>query len=131
MRFRYLRIAFSATCLIACVLLIAFWVRSYWRIERAEVSNQTSQWFMLASAHGVLKCGSGGNVNPFSLVWTGNWELTSTAYLSSLPARHLGFTYTHRPMVETVLTVPHWFLVGVAGGLAVAPWLKLCRRFSL
>ena len=26
---RYLRIAFSATCLIACVLLIALWVRSY------------------------------------------------------------------------------------------------------
>src|SRR4051794_14830990 len=30
MRFRKLRIAFSATCLIACVLLIALWVRSYW-----------------------------------------------------------------------------------------------------
>ena len=29
MRFRKLRIAFSATCLIACVLLIALWVRSY------------------------------------------------------------------------------------------------------
>jgi hypothetical protein len=27
---RYLRIAFSATCLIACVLLIGLWVRSYW-----------------------------------------------------------------------------------------------------
>ena len=27
---RYLRIAFSATCLIACVLLIVLWVRSYW-----------------------------------------------------------------------------------------------------
>ncbi len=26
----YLRIAFSATCLIACVLLIVLWVRSYW-----------------------------------------------------------------------------------------------------
>ena len=29
MRFRKLRIAFSVTCLIACVLLIVFWVRSY------------------------------------------------------------------------------------------------------
>src|SRR5882757_8806445 len=26
---RYLRIAFSATCLVACVLLIVLWVRSY------------------------------------------------------------------------------------------------------
>src|SRR6185295_4017804 len=30
MRFRKLRIAWSATCLIACVLLIVLWVRSYW-----------------------------------------------------------------------------------------------------
>ena len=27
---RYLRIAFSVMCGIACVLLIALWVRSYW-----------------------------------------------------------------------------------------------------
>ena len=27
--FRYLRIAFSITCFIACVLLISLWVRSY------------------------------------------------------------------------------------------------------
>ncbi len=27
---RYLRIAFSTACLIACVVLIALWVRSYW-----------------------------------------------------------------------------------------------------
>jgi hypothetical protein len=29
MRHRQLRIAFSVICLIACVLLIALWVRSY------------------------------------------------------------------------------------------------------
>ena len=29
MKFRKLRIAFSATCLIACVLLIVLWVRSF------------------------------------------------------------------------------------------------------
>src|SRR4029079_6900571 len=30
MRFRKLRIAWSVLCAIACVLLIALWVRSYW-----------------------------------------------------------------------------------------------------
>src|SRR5664279_2776254 len=33
---RYLRIAFSATCLIACVLLVALWVRSY-RYDKATM----------------------------------------------------------------------------------------------
>src|SRR4051794_36897373 len=31
--FRLLRIAFSITCGIACVLLIVLWVRSYWRFD--------------------------------------------------------------------------------------------------
>jgi hypothetical protein len=30
---KYLRIAVTALCLTACVLLVALWVRSYWRIE--------------------------------------------------------------------------------------------------
>jgi hypothetical protein len=36
MRFRKLRIAFSVTCLIACVLLIALWVRSYWKVDAID-----------------------------------------------------------------------------------------------
>ena len=35
--FRYLRIAFSATCLITCVLLIVLWVRSYWWEDNASI----------------------------------------------------------------------------------------------
>ena len=38
MRFRKLRIAFSATCLIACVLLIVLWVRSYWRSDNTLIN---------------------------------------------------------------------------------------------
>jgi hypothetical protein len=37
MRFRKLRIAFSATCLIACVLLIVLSVRSYWWMDSTTV----------------------------------------------------------------------------------------------
>jgi hypothetical protein len=33
MRFRKLRIAWSVSCIVACVLLIAFWMRSYWRSD--------------------------------------------------------------------------------------------------
>ena len=36
MKFRKLRIAFSATCLIACVLLIVLWVRSYWKVDSID-----------------------------------------------------------------------------------------------
>ena len=36
---RYLRIAFSATCLIACVLLIVLWVRSYLCWDEFTLNN--------------------------------------------------------------------------------------------
>jgi hypothetical protein len=42
MSFRYLRIAFSATCLIACVLLIVLWVRSYWRVDQLWYYKSTT-----------------------------------------------------------------------------------------
>ena len=53
MRFRKLRIAFSATCLIACVLLIALWVRSYWRIDWLSHLSSNS-YANVASARGCV-----------------------------------------------------------------------------
>src|SRR6476620_9591203 len=34
---RYLRIAFSATCLIACILFFALWMRSYWWLDVIKI----------------------------------------------------------------------------------------------
>jgi hypothetical protein len=36
---RYLRIAFSATCVVVCLLLIVFWVRSYWRCDMLQYED--------------------------------------------------------------------------------------------
>ena len=43
MRFRKLRIALSATCLIACGFLLAIWMQSYWLKEQVEPSFGHSQ----------------------------------------------------------------------------------------
>src|SRR6476469_394529 len=45
MRFRKLRIAWSVMCLIACVLLIALWVRSYSWVDGFGVPL-TSKYFL-------------------------------------------------------------------------------------
>src|SRR5947208_63167 len=52
MRFRYLRIAFSAACLIACVLLIALWVRSY---KYADIVRNAPMRYEAVSVRGRLK----------------------------------------------------------------------------
>ena len=49
MRFRKLRIGWSAGCVLACVVLIALWVRSYWRYD-TFTGQSASQYFQLLVA---------------------------------------------------------------------------------
>jgi hypothetical protein len=51
---RYLRITFSATCLIACVLLIVLWVRSYKTADRLHGHTSDGQAFLIASKEGRI-----------------------------------------------------------------------------
>jgi hypothetical protein len=51
---RYLRIAFSVTCGIACVLLIVLWVRSYSYMDYAYGPNNSHCSFTLISLSGRL-----------------------------------------------------------------------------
>src|SRR4051812_45703137 len=51
MRSRYLRITFFATCLIACVLLIVLWVRSYSVFDELRVSGKN---LCIGSRHGEI-----------------------------------------------------------------------------
>ena len=61
MRFRKLRIAFSVTCLLACVLLIVLWVRSYSQVDAAYVAVSHSA----ISRQGTIYIDAG-------LSWTGS-----------------------------------------------------------
>jgi hypothetical protein len=51
-RFRNLRIAFSVTCGIACVLLIALWVRSYWYADDLVITLTKARQLELQSVPG-------------------------------------------------------------------------------
>ena len=50
---RYLRIAFSVTCGIACVLLIVLWVRSYWTIDGVSYYG-VEDAFVIESWKGIV-----------------------------------------------------------------------------
>jgi uncharacterized membrane protein YraQ (UPF0718 family) len=53
MKFRKLRIAWSALCGILCVLLIVLWVRSYWCAE--VVARFSPNWRLnVGSNHGII-----------------------------------------------------------------------------
>jgi hypothetical protein len=131
---RKLRIAFSATCLIACVLLIVMWVRSY-RTADEIFAIFSKHRFSFHSEFGGLSAVSHAPANvPNGAIWT---QREPTAIIS--PSR---FQFASQlvpspfrfamPEVQTTASVPHWFLVVSATILATLPWIRQLRwRFSL
>src|SRR3954467_11232338 len=122
MTFRKLRIAWSVGCGIACVLLIALWIRSYWHIDIIETRKPFP-----ASA-----VGSGFGITlarlykePMSPQWsvrtysTKNQEKMETIF---------GFSVDSSAF-EFVITFPHWLILSFLGILAV--FARLPWRFSL
>ena len=61
MKYRYLRIAFSAFCGLVAVLLVCLWVRSYWRLDSIDSISATGQYSGLVSHHGRIKFVKGYN----------------------------------------------------------------------
>jgi hypothetical protein len=129
---RYLRIAFSATCLIACVLLIALWVRSYWRYDQVSGPLTNPSLLVLRSSAGDLTIRAAGD--PYTrqslgsdwLIKSGSQGINSQFWTDF--ARTL--VYFHR-ISNNGIVLPHWFPIVGFTVLAVAPWIKCSRRFSL
>jgi hypothetical protein len=138
---RYLRIAFSVTCLIACVLLIVLWVRSYsvWDIlsystalppdgEEDEVPRQVDfeSWRGVCSVYAEPL--SSWETEPATFL--NRWQFSTKAPPVWLPQTHWSFEYD--PILESrEIKVPHWFFVISCSALAAVPWFPWSKRFSL
>jgi hypothetical protein len=140
---RYLRIAVTALSLTVCVLLVALWVRSYrWRdcayIRITDGAAQHTYYDASSNRGGVT-----------ILAATYPTPLPTTGYRLKGMGRHSAGRWPNGPMTPQFsrmgfaafrdgvrmlryLTVPHWFLVSIFGGLTVGPWIRhLPWRFSL
>jgi hypothetical protein len=124
MRFRKLQIAWSVVCGIACVLLIALWVRSYWWVDQI-LGPVFGKRFAAGSMPGALVMGISSD-RPIS------WRLGSNhsdewLRLGDYPSRIWGmFHFEHFSFVA-----PYWFLILLTAAIAAAPWLRWPKRFSL
>ena len=123
---RYLRIAFSATCLIACMLLIVLWVRSYWKMDILDVPLHRWQ-VVFGSYHGYALATFDGfetddrdwNMRSYGPTWFPEFPTRFRFGIQRVPT----FVYVEGP---------YWVCVLVAatiGILAALPWIRW--RFSL
>ena len=126
--FRYLRVSWSVACGLLCILLIALWVRGYWKWDYCRMQIP-----------GPFDVGVGSEVGIFAAGWTTElrrtvWEWDphfGNAPRYDLPKQgYLGFSYKKFPAQGTVTaTAPCWFVVLLTSAIATAPWLPY--RFSL
>jgi len=121
---RYLRIAWTVFCGIACVLVIMLWVRSYWRIDVASGSIGS-----IDSVQGSFTCCWWKERPTWSnVVISKNLdELQVVGDTGALTALY-GFDF-QRDQEGLLIKLPHWILVLATASVAVAPWIRW--RFTI
>jgi hypothetical protein len=136
----YLRIAWSVGCAIACVLLIALWIRSYWRYDYARKPIDFRRAISFTSHGGyagirvaTFKLGSyfpqlDGTAVPIRAT---GWQIGVQPASGATNNPHFDFRLYPYLSIEA----PHWFLVlitAVPAAIGAAPWIRQLKlRFSL
>jgi hypothetical protein len=123
---RYLRIAFSATCLIACVLLIVLWIKSNWCAD-CVVHIKSGIQTTIAAANGVVVIRRVNLRGAPIVIPDLNW--THTASYPPSDYRRPGFI--RRPGFDLQIQSPVWVPVLLMAAFTIAPWIKWSKRFSL
>ena len=109
MKYRKLRIAFSAVCGVLCLLLIALWVRSYVVYDRVVVHYPGGlEWFISYSNKGVYIVSTYGLLAPHANVQWWSFE---------------------RNRWGTAVCLPYSLTMLVMCAVSIAPWIHY--RFSL
>jgi hypothetical protein len=128
---RYLRFTWSGLCVIACVLLVVLWVRSYWWMDTALFPYRHATCVLLFSLQGQF----GGSVTPYSTVGI---DVTHSRLIYPIVTKDdhgqiaggawiqfLRFTFS------SALYIPYWIPVFATLLLAAVPWIRWPKRFTL
>ena len=127
MRFRNLRIAFSAVGLFVCQLLIVLWVLSYDdSLGGSKHLAKINDWTIEAYR------GQIGVTLSFSIPWRPQilWKTEREARFERESHGTAGFALFRSPAGDIFL-FPFWFPVLLTLVAAAAPWIHWARRFSL
>jgi hypothetical protein len=137
MKFRKLRIALLVGCVLACLLLIVLWVRSYWREDGVCLGVTEKRGFFFFSSQGRLV------VQYISFAGSEDANI-SRWFVDSYSAGGEDFFWFPREEVDAAtygfrlwttggffLVVPHWFLLTILAGAGALLQFRQSWRFSL
>ena len=139
MKYRNLRIAWSAFFGILCLLLIALWVRSFRNHTDRPTPIYESGRFSVYSTHGslfvvrvfVLRYNNMSSENNQTLHRFDSLDLFG--FSNVRPHRTwTGFHFEYRSWTLWTAQIPFWFLTALAGVMTALPWVnRIAWRFSL
>ena len=121
MSFRKLRIAWSALFLVAYVLLVALWVRSYSAADFVILFIPEHRVLDVSSEYGIVRitaaCFANRKLEP---------SFTISSAENPSPGNYWGFD--RRPddlgHERVAIKFPHWFAILLAFVMAALPWLR-------
>jgi hypothetical protein len=127
MKHRKLRIAWSVAWGLAIVLMIALWVRSYWRLDRVQLNLPGTRGGLISSRGGRLRFTLAENISGhFAYLST----KISTLSVNPLATTRFGFAFESSTLAaRTDVIIPDWIVVTAGAVFAMIPWLR--SRFSL
>ena len=139
MRFRKLRIAFSATCLIACLLLIVLWVRSYWKSDEIRyISFAKGHIYSSYSSYGVLTLSYGTDARFQSLGRRPRWRISSQGHdypglseeakTNARKGESKQFLWSNRLPSSFSAKAPYWLITLLIVASGVVPLLRWRAR---
>src|SRR3954470_24351478 len=134
MRFRKLRMVFSAFCGLASVLLIVLWVRSYWWLNLVKGPLTPSKTLVLTSSNGFF---SVGTLSSTAYIWKADrWsqaDLLLQMKAAGMAANTKSWVWqlTYFGFAHGGLETAYLCPMSVMGIAAAAPWIRWFKRFSL
>src|SRR5262245_59653532 len=119
----YSRIAWSASCGIVVVLLMALWIRSYWWRDQPQ-GELFSWWYVVGSRSGHVHASIGERGNPPIPAAIHHVRMSDAHEPPSFLKVRLGFATHYLPGGGRYVQCPHWFVVSLAVLFAALPWFR-------
>jgi hypothetical protein len=122
---RYLRIAFSATCVIACVLFVVLCIRSYWRLDVLVRNNGSNSTIIRVDA-GLMTLSQAN----FRSGLSGDDAWTLIVDNASWGMNYWQFDWARNTDLILV-RMPIWVSAAALAVLGNIPWIRWSNRFSI
>ena len=125
----WLRIAWTAFCGIAALLLFALWVRSYWRTDIIFRVNKSLMLTTIGSSLGstyLIRTDRSGGLGLVAVLETKGWKHSIDEPVK--PPKNFEWASSAK---QLTIRAPIWFLVILLALATVLPWFGRARRYSL